>query len=177
MSNRQPVSAPDSDRGLLRPKIGFPRSHEAELVRVGQDSRRPAGSARAPRQVALVRHPLWPGWVISRPRRIPPTDPASSGASASCMPAHDAVSGYEQIVMIFSCSDRKPSDHLRIKIPRIGVPPFWAYPRMNAEESGSRIRMMGPVAPRGRCRCRSPDLCLIIRAAGTAGRDIQAEQR
>ena len=37
--------------------------------------------------------------------------------------------------MIFSCSDRKPSDHLGIKIPRIGLPLFWVYPRMNAEET------------------------------------------
>jgi hypothetical protein len=36
--------------------------------------------------------------------------------------AHDTVDGHEQIVMIFSCGDGKPSDHLGIKIPRIGLP-------------------------------------------------------
>ncbi len=45
--------------------------------------------------------------------------------------------------MIFSCSDWTPSDHLGIKLPRIGLPCLALYPRMNAEESGSRIRRMG----------------------------------
>lgn len=61
--------------------------------------------------------------------------------------AHDAVDGHEQIVMIFSCSDSKPSDHLGIKIPRIGSPLLGSNPRMNAEESGSRIRSMGRRLP------------------------------
>ena len=67
--------------------------------------------------------------------------------------AYDAVDGHEQIVMIFSCSDRKPSHHLGIKIPRVGLPLLRRYPRMNAEASGSRIGKMGR-----RCRCRSTDL-------------------
>ena len=42
--------------------------------------------------------------------------------------AYDAVDGHEQIVMIFSCSDRKPSHHLGIKIPRVGLPCLALYP-------------------------------------------------
>ena len=30
--------------------------------------------------------------------------------------------------MVFSCGDRKPSDHLGIKIPRIGLPLLGLYP-------------------------------------------------
>jgi hypothetical protein len=47
-----------------------------------------------------------------------------------------------RLPMIDSCSDWKPSDHLGITIPRIGRPLLALYPRMNAEESGSRIRGM-----------------------------------
>jgi hypothetical protein len=48
-----------------------------------------------------------------------------------------------RLPMIDSRRDWKPSDHLGIKIPRIGRPLLARYPRMNAEESGSRIRKMG----------------------------------
>jgi hypothetical protein len=44
----------------------------------------------------------------------------------------------EQIVMIDSCSDWKPSDHLGINIPQIGLPLLGPVSRMNAEESGSQ---------------------------------------
>jgi hypothetical protein len=53
---------------------------------------------------------------------------------------YHAVDGHEQSVMIFSCGDRKPSDHLGIKIRRIGLPLLGLYPQMNAEQSGSRKR-------------------------------------
>ena len=49
--------------------------------------------------------------------------------------------------MIFSCGDRKPSNHLGIDIPRIGLPLLGPYPRMNAEVNGSRIRKMGRRLP------------------------------
>jgi hypothetical protein len=68
--------------------------------------------------------------------------------------AHDAVDGHEQIVMIFSCGDRKPSDHLGTKIPRIGLPCLALYPRMNAEERAAR----GFARWVAGCQCRSPDL-------------------
>jgi hypothetical protein len=34
-----------------------------------------------------------------------------------------------RLPMIDSCNDWKPSDHLGIKIPRIGRPPLALYPR------------------------------------------------
>jgi hypothetical protein len=49
--------------------------------------------------------------------------------------------------MVFSCGDWKPGHHLGIKIPRIGLPLLGLYPRMNAEESGSRIPKMGRRLP------------------------------
>jgi hypothetical protein len=54
-----------------------------------------------------------------------------------------------RLLMIDSCSDWKPSDHLGIKIPRIGRPLLALYPRMNAEESSSRI-------PKNGCRLPVP---------------------
>ena len=53
----------------------------------------------------------------------------------------------EKVAVVESCSDWKPSDHLGIKIPRIGLPLFGLCIRMNAEESGSRIRKMGRWLP------------------------------
>ena len=41
--------------------------------------------------------------------------------------------------MIFSCSDWKLSDHLGVKIPRIGLPPLGSVSPMNVEASGSRL--------------------------------------
>jgi hypothetical protein len=72
--------------------------------------------------------------VGARPRRIPPTD-------SNTLP------------MIFSCSDRKPIDHLGIKIPRIGLPCLTLYPQMNAEESRSRFARWVR-----RCRAGPPTL-------------------
>jgi hypothetical protein len=59
------------------------------------------------------------------------------------MPPTTPLMAMHRLPMIDSCSDWKPSDHLGIKIPRIGRPLLALYPRMNAEESGSRIRKMG----------------------------------
>jgi hypothetical protein len=59
------------------------------------------------------------------------------------MPPTTPSMAMNRLPMIDSCSDWKPSDHLGIKIPRIGRPLLALYPRMNAEESGSRIRKMG----------------------------------
>jgi hypothetical protein len=82
------------------------------------------------------------------------------------MPPTTPSMAMNRLPMIDSCSDWKPSDHLGIKISRIGLPLLGpCIPRMNADESGSRIRKMGcrlPVPVRGPC--------LIIRAAGTRGR-------
>ena len=80
--------------------------------------------------------------VAARPRRIPPIDPASGSASARCMPPTTPSKAMNRLPMIDSCSDWKPSDHLGIKIPRIGRPVLALYPRMSTEESGSRIRRM-----------------------------------
>ena len=81
--------------------------------------------------------------VGARPRRIPPIDPASGSASAPCMLPTTPSKAMNRSPMIFSCGDRKPSHHLGIKIPRIGLPLFGLCIRMNAEEGGSRIRKMG----------------------------------
>jgi hypothetical protein len=54
----------------------------------------------------------------------PPTDPASGSASARCMPPTTPSMAMNRLPMIFSCGDRKPSDHLGIDIPRIGLPLF-----------------------------------------------------
>ena len=62
--------------------------------------------------------------VAARPRRIPPIDPASGSASAPCMPPTTPSMAMNRLPMIFSCSDRKPSHHLGIKIPRVGLPLF-----------------------------------------------------
>ena len=91
-------------------------------------------------------------WSGHRPRGIPPTDSASSGASAPCIPPTTPWMAMNRLPMIDSCSDWKPSDHLGIKIPRIVCRCLALYPRMNAEESGSQIRKMGR-----RWRCRSSD--------------------
>jgi hypothetical protein len=63
------------------------------------------------------------------------------------MPPTTPSMAMNRLPMIFSCSDWKPSDHLGIKIRRIGLPLLGRYPRMNAEESGSRIRKMGRRLP------------------------------
>jgi hypothetical protein len=63
------------------------------------------------------------------------------------MPPTTPSMAVNRLPMIFSYSDRKPSDHLGIKIPRIGLP---LLGQMNAEASGSRIRKMGlPAASAG----------------------------
>jgi hypothetical protein len=77
--------------------------------------------------------------VGAGPRRIPPADPASSSASAACMPPTTPSMADEQIVMIDSCSDWKPSDHLGINIAQIGLP------------------LLGPVSPDERRRERLAD--------------------
>jgi hypothetical protein len=100
--------------------------------------------------------------VGARPRRIRSTDSASSSAFAPCMPSTTSSMAMNTLPMIFSCSDRKPIDHLGIKIPRIGLPLLGSVSQMNAEESGSRIRKMGCRLP-----VPVPRPCLIIRAAGT----------
>ena len=53
----------------------------------------------------------------------------------------------KQVAVVESCSDWKPSDHLGIKIPRIGLPLLGPVSPMNAEESGSRIHKMGRRLP------------------------------
>ena len=58
------------------------------------------------------------------------------------MPPTTSSMAINRLPMIDSCSDWKPSDHLGIKIPRIGLPLFGLCIRMNAEEGGSRIRKM-----------------------------------
>jgi hypothetical protein len=88
------------------------------------------------------------------------------------MTSPDAVDGHEQIVMIFSCSDWKPSDHLGIKILRIGLPCLALIPGCTPKRAARGFT--GWVAG---CRCRSPDPCLIIRAAGTRGREIPSENK
>jgi hypothetical protein len=67
--------------------------------------------------------------------------------------AYDAVDGHEQIVMIFSCGDRKPSHHLGIDIPRVGLPLFG----LCIPDERRRERLAIPRMGR-RCRCRSTDL-------------------
>jgi len=99
----------------------------------------------------LVRQPLWPRVVISwaptaygiSKRPAPGSSWTVWSGQVSANPllltgerqrvravhaAYDAVEGHEQIVMIFSCSDRKPSHHLGIKIPRVGLPCLALYP-------------------------------------------------
>ena len=66
--------------------------------------------------------------VAARSRRIPPIDPASGSASAPCMPPTTPSKAMNRLPMIFSCSDRKPSHHLGIKIPRVGLPCLALYP-------------------------------------------------
>jgi hypothetical protein len=64
------------------------------------------------------------------------------------MPPTTPSMAMNRLPMILSCSDWKPSDHLGIKIGRIGLPLLGPLsPRMNAEESGSRIRKMGRRLP------------------------------
>jgi hypothetical protein len=69
------------------------------------------------------------------------------------MPPTTPPMAMNRLPMIDRCSDRKPIDHLGIKIPRIGLPLLGPVSQMNAEESGSRIRKTNR-----RCRCRSSDL-------------------
>jgi len=79
------------------------------------------------------------------------TRPAA--ASARCMPPTTPSMAMNRLPMIDSLEYWKPSDHLGIKIARIGLP------------------LLGPVSPderrrerlaihemNRRCRCRSPDL-------------------
>lgn len=80
---------------------------------------------------------------------IPRRSPRSPAAVAPVVISR----AMNRFVMVFSCGDWKPGHHLGIKIPRIGLPLLGLYPRMNAEESGSRIPKMGR-----RCQCRSTDL-------------------
>jgi hypothetical protein len=67
------------------------------------------------------------------------------------MPPATPSMAMNRLPMIFSCSDRKPSDHLGIKIPRIGVPLFWAYPddrrseRLADSQDGSPMPGAGPL--------------------------------
>jgi len=63
------------------------------------------------------------------------------------MPPTTPSMAMNRLPMILSCSDWKPSDHLGIKIPRIGLPLLGPVSPMNAEESGSRIHKMGRRLP------------------------------
>ncbi|HEU4907951.1 MAG TPA: hypothetical protein VFT17_03730 [Propionibacteriaceae bacterium] len=108
-----------TDPRSVSPQPWGPNSYGS--VRIRGDLQAPL-ALRAGRR---VHQPLWPRVVISRaPTGVrhleAPADPPGvlNDLSHGCL---QTVDGYEQIVMIFSCGDRKPSDHLGIESPRIGL--------------------------------------------------------